>query len=192
MYDASARSNGPSLNDTLYVGPSFGQNIMDIMLRFRAYKVALTADIEKAFLMIKVADEDRDALRFLWLEDAGSEIPRVNVFRFTRVVFGVASSPFLLNATLKYPLQRYHASDQAFISMFQQSIYVDDVTFGACSVDEAFELYTKSKRYLAEGGFNLRKFTSNSTELMKRIDVNESEQSAALSKDKERALVEED
>ena len=76
VYDASARSNGPSLNDTLYVGPSLGQNIMDIMLRFRVYKVALTADIEKAFLMIKVADEDRDALRFLWLEDVGSEIPR--------------------------------------------------------------------------------------------------------------------
>ena len=53
VYDASVRSNGPSLNDTLYVGPSFGQNIMDIMLRFRAYKVALTADIEKAFLMIR-------------------------------------------------------------------------------------------------------------------------------------------
>ena len=128
VYDASARSNGPSLNDTLYVGPSFGQNIMDIMLRFRVYKVALTADIEKAFLMIKVADEDRDALRFLWLEDVGSEIPRVNVFRFTRVVFGVASSPFLLNATLKYHIQRYSASDQAFISKFQKSIYVDDVT----------------------------------------------------------------
>ena len=48
VYDASARSNGPSLNDTLYVGPSFGQNIMDIMLRFRVYKVALTADIEKS------------------------------------------------------------------------------------------------------------------------------------------------
>ena len=59
-------------------------------------------------------------------------------------------------------------------------------------MDEAFELYTKSKCYLAEGGFNLRKFTSNSTELMKRIDVNEREQSAALSKDKEQALVEED
>ena len=114
VYDASARSNGPSLNDTLYVGPSFGQNIMDIMLRFRVYKVALTADIEKAFLMIKVADEDRDALRFLWLEDVGSEIPRVNVFHFTRVVFGVASSPSLLNATLKYHIQRYSASDQAF------------------------------------------------------------------------------
>ena len=36
VYDASAKSTGPSLNDCLYAGPTFGQNIMDILLRFRA------------------------------------------------------------------------------------------------------------------------------------------------------------
>ena len=65
VYDASAKSMGPSLNDCLYSGPSLTQNIVDIMLRFRAHKVALTGDIEKAFLMIHVAESDRDALRFL-------------------------------------------------------------------------------------------------------------------------------
>ena len=33
--DALARSAGPSLNDCLYAGPSFGQNILDIILHFR-------------------------------------------------------------------------------------------------------------------------------------------------------------
>lgn len=32
VYDASARSTGLSLNECLYVGPVFGQNIMEIML----------------------------------------------------------------------------------------------------------------------------------------------------------------
>ena len=192
VYDASAQSGGPSLNDTLYVRPSFGQNIMNIMLRFRVYKVAVTADIEKAFLMINVAEEDRDALRCLWLEDASSEIPKIIVLCFTRVVFGVASSPFLLNATLKYHIQRYHAIDEEFVFKFQQSIYVDNVTFAACNVNKSFELYKKSKRFLAEGGFNLRKFMSNSADLMKRISVNKREQSAELSKGKEQTLAEED
>ena len=65
MYDASARNGGPSLNDCLYAGPTFGQNILDILLRFRLYRVAVTADIEKAFLMVSVAEEDRDVLHFL-------------------------------------------------------------------------------------------------------------------------------
>ena len=63
------------MNDCLYVGPAFGQSIMDILLRFRPQKVALVADIEKAFLMISVDEEDRDVLRFLWIEDIESETP---------------------------------------------------------------------------------------------------------------------
>ena len=65
VYDASARCGGPSLNECLHAGPSFDQRILNILLRFRSYPVALIADIEKAFLMVSVAEEDRDALRFL-------------------------------------------------------------------------------------------------------------------------------
>ena len=44
----------------MHAGPAFGQNIMDILLRFCLFRVAVTADVEKA-LMVSVA-EDRDAL----------------------------------------------------------------------------------------------------------------------------------
>ena len=54
VYDASAKTKSPSLNDCLYNGPKFGQNIMDIIIRFRVHRVALTGGIEKAFLMISV------------------------------------------------------------------------------------------------------------------------------------------
>ena len=36
VYDASARGGGHSLNDCLHSGPKFDQNILDIILRFRA------------------------------------------------------------------------------------------------------------------------------------------------------------
>ena len=36
-------------------------SIMNIVLRFMLYRCAFVADIEKAFLMIAVAEQDRDA-----------------------------------------------------------------------------------------------------------------------------------
>ena len=58
VYDASAKDNGPSLNDCLYTGPALAQNILDILLRFRCHKVALVGDIEKAFLMLLIQESD--------------------------------------------------------------------------------------------------------------------------------------
>ena len=51
VYDASARSCGPYLNDCLHTGTKFNQRILEIMLRFWSYPVTFIADIEKAFLM---------------------------------------------------------------------------------------------------------------------------------------------
>ena len=88
VYDASTRSSGPSLNDCLHSGPKFNQKILDILLQFRSYPIALVADIEKAFLIISMAPKDRDILRFLWLKDAFQEESEIVKLRFTRVVFG--------------------------------------------------------------------------------------------------------
>ena len=44
-------------------------------MRFRTHKIGLIADIEKAFLQISVAEEDRDVLRFLWVDDIAQADP---------------------------------------------------------------------------------------------------------------------
>ena len=168
VYNASTQSNGPSLNDCLYAGPSFGQSILDILLRFRVH-----TDIEKGFLMISVAEEDRDVLQFLWIDDISKAAPEVLTLRFKRVMFGVSSSPFLLNATIRHHIKQYSHIDPQFVEKFIQSIYVDDVTYGSSDVEEAYQLYLSSKNRLAEGGFNLRKFLTNSPKLRKRIRENE-------------------
>ena len=174
VYDASARSGGPALNVCLYTGPPLAENIFDILLRFRVNRVALTGDVEKAFLMAGMTEEDRDVLRFLWVDDIEKTSPEIVVLRFTRVAFGVSSSPFLLNATMKYHIERYREEDHEFVERFLRSIYVDDLSSGAPESDKGYELYLKSKVRLAEGGFNLRKFVLKSAELMERIQCNES------------------
>ena len=157
VYDASAKTTGPSLNECLYKGPKFQQLILDILIRFRSYDVALIADVEKAFLMIAIDERDRDALRFIWVDDVSKEEPELREYRFTRVVFGVSSSPFLLNATVKYHLEKFLGTNEAVVKRLLQSTYVDDVISGAGTEDEAFDLYTQSKEIFRQGGFNLRK-----------------------------------
>ena len=126
VYDASARSEALSLNDCLHKGPKFNQLILDLLLQFRSYKVALTADIEKVFLMIAVENRDRDVLRFLWVDDVSKDESEIRIYQFTQVVFGVSSSPFLLNATVRFHLDSFMEFNEAVVKRLLQSTYVND------------------------------------------------------------------
>ena len=170
VYDASARTTGPSLNDCLHVGPKLNTKIFDILLRFRVHRIAIIADIEKAFLMISVAKKDRDVLRFMWYKDVHADQLELMELRFARVVFGVSSSPFLLNATLRHHLEKYEATQPDLIKKLLRSMYVDDLASGAEDEEQAFEMFTLSKEILKEAGFNLRKFYSNSAALQARVN----------------------
>ena len=181
VYDASAKGKGPSLNDCLLAGPSFNQRIFDILVRFRTFPIALTADIEKAFLNVSVCEEDRDVLRFLWLDDIKKERPEIVVFRFARVVFGITSSPFLLNATIDHHLESYSSEKTRLVEVLKESIYVDDIVTGSLDEDSALNLYKEAKDILRTGGFNLRKFVTNSPALQRAIDQSEEPLSTASS-----------
>ena len=81
-------------------------------------RVDLTGDIDKAFLMISVHERDHGSLRFLWVSDPIVEPSELMTLRFSWVVFGVSSSPFLLNATINHHMGGYHDSDPAFVHKF--------------------------------------------------------------------------
>ena len=167
VYDASARvsSEALSLNDCLHTGPNLMQDLTGILLKFRTHRIALTADIEKAFLQIELNNQDRDATRFLWLKDIHKSVNSVDnleAYRFCRVLFGAAPSPFLLNATIRYHLNE---KDNWKTKDLTENMYIDNVVTGTNCDDKALEYYSLSRSYLQEAGMNLRQWTSNSTAL---------------------------
>ena len=172
VMDGSAKINAesPSLNECLHTGPSLTPNVLDILLRFRSYKVALISDVEKAFHMIRVSKGDRDVLRFLWINDIDSENPEIVIYRYTRVVFGLNCSPFLLGATLSHHVSNYEFENPKVGEKLKQSLYVDDVVFGAETPAEVYELYKETKLCLSKGSFHLHKFQCSDRETQKLIE----------------------
>lgn len=99
VFDASCKTtNGTSLNDIMFIGPKLQQEITDILLRWRSYKIAFTADIEKMYRQIKIAEEDQDFHRILWRFDTKEPIRE---YKLKTVTYRTASAPYLAIRTLQ-------------------------------------------------------------------------------------------
>lgn len=74
--------------------------IPDILKRFRIYFIGIAADIQKTFWVLTVMPKDRDFLVFYFPCSEGQLI-----YGHRRVVFGVSSSSYLLNASIMHMLE---------------------------------------------------------------------------------------
>lgn len=132
--------------------------------------MAFAADIAKAFLQIGLKETDRDAVRFLWTSDPSSQNSEkeLRIMRMNRVVFGVASSSFLLAATIRTHLKQYESELPETVAVLRDSLYVDDLIASSPHVIKACSVTAQAKAILAAAGMELRKWTTNSSELRER------------------------
>ena len=164
VYDCSCRlsANHPSLNDCLEIGPSLVNDLCSILLRFRVHKFGLSTDIEKAFLHVKLNASDQDFTRFLWLSNPQNPESDLDTYRFKVVLFGSASSPFMLGATLRLHLNKH---DSEIAHDMQKNLYVDNVISGSPSEESAVSYFHEARKIMSEANFNLRSWASNSQQL---------------------------
>ena len=125
--------------------------------------------------MVGIKSDDRDMLRFLWFKDPLAKKTEINEYRFNRLVFGLRPSPSILGETIAHHLNFYKQSEPEMYELLRKSLYVDDLLTGEENDENGFVVYQKSK-IMASGGFNLRKWNSNSQTLLKSIKTCESVQ----------------
>ncbi|KAL3083868.1 hypothetical protein niasHS_008094 [Heterodera schachtii] len=176
VMDASAKPkncpSAPSLNDCLHTGPQLLKDLTGILLRFRRMEHVILADIEKASLQLGIRYVDRDACRFIWLNNPETaelnpiDHSELRIYRFCRVSFGLTVSPFLLNATLREHLALF---DSDLARRIEENLYVDNIMFDAKPTEKLQDLVTQAKTIFEAAGMKLREFYGSNIEELKKL-----------------------
>ncbi|CAH1382035.1 unnamed protein product [Tenebrio molitor] len=179
VFDASAKTTtGVSLNDAVMVGPKLENDLFDIIIRFRTHQYVFTADINKMYRQIIVADQHRKYQTILWREKHNTitrtctssypirfDIP-IREYQLATVTYGLNCAPFLaigcLQQLAEEETDKYPAAYPALLNDF----FMDDALTGANSIEETNQIREQLTRLLASGGFELRKFAANHDQLL--------------------------
>ncbi|GFQ69349.1 DUF1758 domain-containing protein [Trichonephila clavata] len=81
--------------------------------------------------MLSIAPKDRDFLRFYFPGSKGQEI-----YRHCRVVFGVCSSPYLLNISLIHLMENCPAEFREIAQIMKRPFYVNNLVCGVYNTSE--------------------------------------------------------
>ncbi|XP_008475864.2 uncharacterized protein LOC103512857 [Diaphorina citri] len=168
VYDGSAKTNsGKSLNDILHSGPTLYNELFMILVNFRLFPFVLIGDITKMFLQIKMDPKDWKYQRLLWRNSPDQPL---EVFELTVVIFGLRSSPFLAQRTVK---QLIHDESKYFprAEKIQDSLYMDDCVISFLTEEDGKLFYHDVVNLFKKGGFTFTKWGSNSQNILEDIPV---------------------
>ncbi|XP_061388095.1 uncharacterized protein LOC133323155 [Musca vetustissima] len=164
VFNASMKtSTGLSLNDTLMVVPQLQGDLYSILLRFRQNRFAMMADVEKMHRQVYVAKKDTDFQGIVWRR---SPAEPVMDYHLLRVTYGVASASYYAVKCMQHTAKN---ANERVARVITRGFYMDDMLSGASSEEELLSLQADVSKHLSEGGFELRKWATNSAKLTQRI-----------------------
>ncbi|XP_052746144.1 uncharacterized protein LOC128199674 [Bicyclus anynana] len=167
VIDPSVKNiNNISLNDILHVGPNLQADLFTLLLNFRLFPVAMTADIKQMYLQIEVTPRDRKYLKFLF---RFHDKEHIRIFHFNRVPFGLKSSPYLAMRTLQQLCSEENKRFPLASEIAKSQFYMDDLVHSEPNEETAKELSRELVSLFKSGAFELVKWTSNSTSLLDNL-----------------------
>ncbi len=169
VHDCAAKYCGYSLNDRVMQGPDLTSSLVGVLLIFRQGDIAFMADIEAMFMQVKVNQNHRDVLRFLWFENHDTNA-LLAVYRMTSHLFGGIWSPGCANYALRSTAEEFRDKYTDEVrKMVNRNFYVDDCLKSRDGIEETLYLAAQLRDLLAKRGFNLTKWVANEPDLLKAI-----------------------
>lgn len=164
VFDCASSFRGQSLNQRCHQGPDLINNLLEILINFRSYEIAIQADIKAMYHQVKVPLADRDALRFLWYRGGELQHLRMSSHLFGGVWCAAASTYALRRTVLDHP----HAHPM-LRHIVLNSMYVDDCLISVRDEAGAFLVLDALPELLMTGGFVLTKFVVNVPYMLNEI-----------------------
>ncbi|XP_037930931.1 uncharacterized protein LOC119665760 [Teleopsis dalmanni] len=164
VFDCSCKTDsGLSLNEVMMKGPLVQDDLLSIILRFRCYKYAITADVTKIYRQAWVTDDDANYQTIFWRSSSDENI---KAYRLRTITYGTTSAPYLATRCLKQLsedyIDKYPIGSRKVLSDF----YMDDLINGSNDENEIFEIYNQESAIINSAKFKLRKWFSNSEKFL--------------------------
>lgn len=171
VFDASCRSNsGTSLNEIQHAGARLQDDLVQIIMRFRQFPVAITADVVKMFRQVRVDEQDWDLQRIFWRESPQDPLEE---YWITVVIYGETSSSFNAVRAMQQAGRDHSAQYPNAAQAIAHHFYMDDLLSGAENASAARALCAELTSSLGAGGFELDKWASNSQEVTRPSNKSE-------------------
>ncbi|XP_024892506.1 uncharacterized protein LOC112467859, partial [Temnothorax curvispinosus] len=164
---SSLTSNGTSLNEHLHAGPKLQKEITAVLLRWRKHRYVYTADIAKMYRQIRLDPRDINYQRILWKPTL---LAAIIVYILLTITYGMICAPFLALRVLEQLAQDEGHLFPLAVAILRDNIYIDDTLFGADNLTLLRRARDQLIALLKLGGFELKKWASNSPELLADID----------------------
>ncbi|XP_067614542.1 uncharacterized protein [Eurosta solidaginis] len=167
VFNASSPTvNGNSLNDILLPGPVLQADLPILILRWKLYRFVFNSDIEKMYRQIWV---NENHTKFQRIVHRTSPNDPISLYELKTVTFGVNCVPYLAIRTLLQLADDVSNSHPTAANILREYMYAYDVLAGGHTITSTIKARDEIRQVLHSAGFPLRKWTSNSEDILRNI-----------------------
>ena len=161
VFDGGSKdSNGQSINSLLHKGDNLLPLIPIILSQFRFNEFPLTNDLKAAFLQLRLDAEDQQYVKFIW---------KNSCYQFKRVLFGITSSPYLLNSSIQFLLCQWAEKFPLTVSIILASIYCDDFVASVTSEEIVEQVKREASIIFNSVSFELKEWQHGYSDTVQNV-----------------------
>ena len=176
VFNASFRTrSGESLNTTLAKGANKLPLILSLLLRFRARRYAMAADVSMAYNAVKLVPGHFNYQQYLWKEDLNPDAPTKTMIIKT-LIYGVRPSGNMTGAgfvKIAEHAQSKHPHLKKGAQVIKNDTYVDDSVAAFDTFEETQTVASAMVEVLSLGGAAIKDFAFSGVQPSDKLSSDE-------------------